>query len=211
MPRPTSSTRIVISGSLPGGEAFAWGFWLNEAPVDNTVAAGAAAAIASAFQSDLLPALSGFISSDCSYDRLDLYGYNSPTGPASTQANSTIASGTGVGSGSSHPLQVGMVCSLHTERPGRRGRGRMYFPVTALTLTAHQATQSHIDGVTAAVAAFFHSVNISVPVNGQVSVISQVDGLAYPVTAVSADSRLDIQRRRAQGEAELYQSSEDIV
>jgi hypothetical protein len=201
---------VVVSGTLPGGEAFAWGFWLDQAPVDNTVAQAACDTIAGYFETYLRDTAKGFLEADCAYTAVTLYGYNTATGPSDTQAASAIASGTGTATEASLPLQVGVVVSLHTNRPGRRGRGRMYLPINGVDLTAHQFVQGDIDTIIGDVDLFFTNINNSATINGVVSVLSQVDALIYPVVSVSADSRLDIQRRRAASEAALYDSTAAI-
>jgi hypothetical protein len=58
---------------------------------------------------------------------------------------------------------------------------------------------------------FFNGVNAMATPNVSVAVMSQKLGDAVPVISVDADSRLDVQRRRAAGEQELNSYSQALA
>lgn len=211
MPRPANVTRYVVSGTLPGGESFAWGWWSDSVSADNAAAQVAADYVSSALTTHALSQLKFMIAADCAYSTVTVYGYTAGTGPAAVMGQAAIAAGTGTGTGTSLPLQCGLVISTHTARPGRRGRGRLYLPANAWTLANHQATEAQMDAALTALQDLFDDLNGSTSIPGAVSVVSLVDAASYDVTSVSADSRLDIQRRRAASEAALFDSTQVVT
>jgi hypothetical protein len=211
MPRPLNTTRVVMSGALPGGENFAWGFWLTGNYPNQADTQTAALTIGSYFETYALTALEGLLAADGSYQTCTVYSYSAATGAADFVGEVPIAGGVGTSVGASLPLQLALVVTLRTGQAGRRKRGRMYLPVTAQALTAHQMTQAQINAVTSALQDFIQNVDNGAAISGNVCVMSQVLGEKTAVTEITADSRLDVQRRRAASETELYQSSEAIV
>lgn len=105
------------------------------------------------------------------------------------------------GVGTAHlPNQCALVTTLQTGLAGRRNRGRMYLPVTGVTvqptaqLSIGQATEVNNGWQT-----FFNDVNASD--TGGIVVVSTTGSVAHDVTGVKTDTRLDIQRRRAEQQA----------
>lgn len=205
MARPVDVQRVVVSGSLVGGEAFAWGYWLDSAAGSQTTCQAEADAIRTLLTDFDLTWLKPMISSDCSYDKVTVYSYET-TDPAATYvAESTFASGVGTGAAGSLPLQLAVCASLRTDRPGRRYRGRLFLPINNATLTDHQLSDTQTDNIATSIAAHFTRVNANTTIVGAVSVVSVVGGFATPVASVIVDSRLDVQRRRAASEASLFE------
>jgi len=211
MPRPTSTSRVVISGLLPGGETFAWGFWLTAAYTTQADAQTAATTIASYFEQYAEAVCKGLLSADSSYNLTTLYSYSAATGPAEFVAEAPITTAAGTSVAASLPLQLALVVTLRTGQAGRRRRGRMYLPVNSQALTAHQLTQAQIDSVLAGLQTFLQAIDNSASISGNVCVMSQVVGEKVSVNEITADSRLDVQRRRAASEVELYQSADTIT
>lgn len=207
MPRPTSTSRVVIDGLLPGGEAFAWGFWTNAHAASQADAQAAAVGVAAEFVTHARTQLAFLLAADSSYQTVTFYSYINATGPADFTGQAAIAAGTGTGTGASLPLQLAHVTTLRTGLAGRRYRGRMYIPVNAMALANHQMTSSQNSATLQAIKDFLTAVNNRADVPGTISVVSQVVGEKQQITTVTADSRLDVQRRRAAGEAELFQAS----
>jgi len=197
MPRPTNTARVVVAGLYPSGEEFNWGFWLSGAPASNADAGAAALVVRDYIQGLGGDPLRAYLAPDCSYDKVTVYGYGSGIGPADFQGEAVFTERDGISAGASLPLQCAVVVSLRTGRPGRRGRGRMYVPVTASTLTDHQLAAGNAASLSAAIGGFFTNLNDSTLIPGSVCVLSQVDVEAHLVTSVIVDSRVDIQRRRA--------------
>jgi len=211
MPRPTSTSRAVISGHLGGGEQFAWGFWLTSSYTSQADTQTAATTIASYFETYAEATLKALLSSDSGYDKVTLYSYAAATGPADYVAEAPITTAVGTSTDASLPLQLACVVTLKTGQAGRRRRGRMYLPVNAKALTAHQFTQAQINAIVADTATFIQNVDNSASISGNVCVMSQVVGEKVSVTELAVDSRLDVQRRRANTEVELYQAVDDII
>jgi hypothetical protein len=85
----------------------------------------------------------------------------------------------------------------------------MYLPCTAATVQSTGQVSSAISsGVANDIAAILSAVNQSA---GQVVVLSQVAGSAKPITSVSVDTKLDIQRRRADKVAPTTRSSANVT
>lgn len=199
---PSNMSRFVISGTLTGGEEFATSFWSDQnCPTTQAQATAAASAVRSTFVADMMPTLLGFLSTTCSYDKVTVYAY--PTGGplAGFVGESAITGGTGTATGSSLPLQCACVVTLLTGLPGRRRRGRMYWPINNATLVTNQMTLTQITSIVEAQESWFNDLQTLTTAFAPV-VLSQVGaGSTAPVTALRADTRMDIQRRRAANEA----------
>lgn len=208
---PAGVNRIVISGHLSTNEIFATSFWTQgNVPVSQSAANVFAANVATLFGVRPLGQLKFMMASDSGYDTVKTYHY--PTGgPAATYlGQAAIASGTGAGTGTTLPLQGAIVASLRTQLAGRSHRGRMYFPVVAETLANHQLASARVNTLAPDVAGFFSDVKA----NGSVGIpviVSQVGGGSYtPITSVIVDSRLDVQRRRANKQVALYSVTSNV-
>lgn len=210
---PGNTTKVVLEGHLPNGEMFNTAFWLAGEPPTSAVAANTlASAISAAFIAGLAPAGSpgALLRSTSGYDKCKVYAYPSG-GPTAFYVGEAPMVRTGSGSTAILPNQCALVLTLRTGFAGRRWRGRMYVPINGQALQADsQLDQTTLDGFTTWWKNFFQSVNAISP-GGVVSVVSQVGtGNTASVTTVTADSRLDIQRRRASGETELRQSTATV-
>lgn len=192
-------SRAVIHGTLAGGEIFETGFWLSQAPTDADAATARAVEIAGHVVSDLLPGVTGLITADSAYTGVRLYAY--PTGgPLATfVGEGPITSGPGHGTGSNPlPDQCGLVVTLNTGASGRSHRGRMYLPGNGMPLGAdHQLGIDQATSVANAMATFISNM----VGEGPVVVLSQLLGTSRPVDSVNVDTRVDIQRRRANRQA----------
>lgn len=117
---------------------------------------------------------------------------------------------TGGGAGA-HPQQVSMVCSLRTGFPGASGRGRLYWPATAMPLTGGTLRVSSSD-VTAMLTAFqtyLSAITTAVQATVALSTLhvwSRKNGAMYQVNRLLVGDILDIQRRRRDTLSENYQS-----
>lgn len=214
MPIPANVARISLTGTLIQGEQFDTSFWVaGGVPANQADANDLAAQVAAIPQLTTIGAGGPrtMIDTTSAYTEVRVYSY--PTGgPTATFIGSApITPGTGVSSESSLPLQCCIVASLRTGFSGRSRRGRMYFPVTSLTLASHQMTQADLDAFVGVVKSIFDAVNAFTSPLLSVSVVSQTLGDFSPVTTVTADSRLDIQRRRAEGQTELFQASDELA
>jgi len=210
MARPANVTRVVISGTSPAGESFAWGFWLNAGQGSLVATQATATAISTAFSANAAAQLRGLILATSSYTLVTVYSYETAAPAATYVAEAPISPGTGTGTDPAMPLQVAWAVTIRTAIAGRQYRGRLYLPVSSMLLTAHQVTQSQTSAVMNAVRGFLAAVNGSATVVGSVCVVSVVGGVATQATAITVDSRLDIQRRRAAEQTPLYSESSAV-
>lgn len=206
---PSLTTRVQVRGHFPGAEIFEWGYWLGGAPVSQDDANNLAAAQKTLFDSALKTLLLPHINADSGYDEIRVYAY--PTGgPSAAFVGSAALGYAGTGSTTcNNPLQVALVVTLLTGLAGRRNRGRLYLPYQLSTgLTNHQLTQSQINPIGTAFADFAGGQNVG----QQISVVSQVGaGAQNPITAVKVDSRLDVQRRRANKQTALFNTTVPVT
>lgn len=206
---PSGVNRVVFVGNLGQGEQFNFGFWTaGDVPASAAAANTFAAGVKTVFDSGGADAaLLGCMSSDAALTAIKTYHY--PTGGpnATYQGQVNLTGYPGTSTETSLPIQCALVFTLRTGLPGRSRRGRMYLPLTARTLTSHQLTSTVLNTLTDQIGGFFTDLNTAVGL-GTVSVVSQIGtGSTAPVTRVEADSRVDIQRRRANRETELYQAT----
>lgn len=108
------------------------------------------------------------------------------------------------------PQEVAVVASLRTDLPGRRRRGRIYWPAQGAPIDADgriptsassvyaTETAEFIQDVRQALATATGAIQI-VPI-----VVSTTGNFATEVTAVSVGNSFDIQRRRGNQEREVY-------
>jgi len=213
MPLPTVDlVKMNLVGHSPGGEIFNVGLWLaptvtpSQAQLD-TMATDIAALITTAAWTNIrtaIPATAG-------YDLVRLYSY--PSGQARAQKVSEAPIATLVGSGVNyHPLQSAMVVTTRTGVPGQRSRGRFYMPAFAVPLQSDcQLGTSTLSGILNEWKTFINAVNQVTNVFS-CTVVSQVGaGSNYLITQLTADSRLDTQRRRANREVPTFKASYNIT
>lgn len=191
---PTPYTKVVISGTINASEVFAFGFQLLNRAGDQATQD----TLAIAFTGPLVTAgatktvMQSLINTTDVYTMLSMYAYDDIGGTARLVSHAPMSV---AGSSSSHlPNQVALVATLRSAVPSRRTRGRMYLPATgAATLTGGFYGGSGPANVAAAVKALMSvSPTLFPPV-----VVSTAAASASPITSVSVDNRLDIQRRRA--------------
>lgn len=123
-------------------------------------------------------------------------------------AKETPEAGTGaVG----HSFQTSLVSSLRTGQPGATGRGRLYWPMTGLTVVAttlRVSSSNRLDVLTAVVS-YLTAIEtaIEATLSGvALSVWSRKNNALYPVTSVSMGDIPDVQRRRRDAALESYAS-----
>lgn len=184
----------VLRGHLAGGEVFNWGVWSQEDVNDQSTLDDYAADVASWFSAggsgpDGLAAL---IPAECGYDGVTLYSYAAGSTAARLVATHGIAL---PGSAAFHgATQTSLVITTLTGVAGRQARGRIYLPAMGaatdgtgfLAAATAQAAMNAVAGL----------VNTGVPSLAPV-VVSRVGATARPVTQLRVDTRLDVQRGRA--------------
>lgn len=211
MPRPANVTRAILNGHMQGGEEFHWGVWLNNVPADEADAQLWAQVVVGEFTSSALSALAGFLMPDSGYDSATVYGYPTPGLPAAVVGTYAVTGGVGTSTNPELPEQCCFVVTTRTGFPGRSRRGRMYIPVNSATLTDHQLTSVVAGSALSAVSDFLEGLNQSGTIDTRAVVMSETLGNTSFITEVTADSRLDIQRRRANREAVLSTHTEPVA
>jgi hypothetical protein len=114
----------------------------------------------------------------------------------------TVGTQTGSDAGDSMPPQCALVLTPRSNRPGRSGRGRMYFPFTSPSKmdVDGQVQAADVSSLNSSLRGYFVALNASTPTNGGTfvsSVASWTHGFVTALTSVTADSKVDTQRRRA--------------
>jgi hypothetical protein len=140
-----------------------------------------------------------WFSSTTKLSRMDAYYIPANSLVATLQA-STVVSSSNTGTGtSSMPTQAACVHSLRTSVPGRRGRGRCYFPADGASTSAQNLSSTVVTALANSFRTYIQAVNAAALGAGiaQVSVPSKFSSQGYPVLRVVVDSELDVQRRRA--------------
>jgi hypothetical protein len=209
---PVNVNRIVIVGHLTTGEIFNTGLWtFGDVPTSDTAAAAFASSARDVFQATAQAALEFYLAPTSGFDEVRTYHY--PTGGpgAAFLGTASIVAGAGTGAEGDLPLQIAAVATLLTGLPGRRRRGRMYWPVNNRNLTSHQLDNADTGNLAGTIGSFLTGIN-SAAALGVVSVVSQIaPGSSQPVTGINVDSRLDVQRRRANDQPALFESSAPVT
>lgn len=194
---PSGYSRSVFSGHLPGGEIWQTGVWANEAPSDQSATQDQADAFAADFALywDAAGGLGSINPGSVGADRVTVYSYLDNSGHATHVAESALSK---VGSGSPiFPNQVTLCMTLLTSVAGRRARGRNYLPALKVTLDSNgEVASTQLSSLVGAWAGLINALNGELG-DQRIGVLSQVGGTFQTATAVRGDSRLDIQRRRA--------------
>lgn len=140
--------------------------------------------------------------------RIDTYEYEDIGEPASLQGGAVLnyaGSATAV-----NPLPTSMVGSLRTGLPGRRYRGRMYWPAVGLQLTVGgRFSTSDATGAPPDFAEMLEGISTRWPATGAPVpvVVSKVGGVVTPVTSIQVGDVPDTQRRRRDALVETYSTS----
>lgn len=204
---PAGSIKISLNGSLPGGEIWNTGWWIYGPTLDVSAAASTAANIWSIMSAStgthLMNALKVLWQTSCAFTGVKVYSYADTTGVASVVGSATGTAVTGTGTKPVQPDQECLVVTLRTALSGSHRRGRMYMPVNGAALDGGGLFSALdvgtvLDGLKADLALVGADPHLSgfPPV-----VLSKVLGATTPITAISADLRPDIQRRRSNRQA----------
>ncbi len=199
---PAGCTKFNLTGTAVGGEQFNTGFWIDQGFSTEGDLSLACAAVRAYFEGHCTN-IKLLIRSDTAYTAVKGYSYPSGGPNASVVSFNTITAGVGTGT-STQPLQSAVVATLTTGLAGRSRRGRMYLPASgALLVTAdHQISPTVAGNIASDVATFFNAINTDAgAITGSVSVMSSRLSSLVHVTGVKVDTRIDIQRRRANRES----------
>lgn len=211
---PTQHIRYTIVGTAPDGEVFNTSVWSNpsQAITNQALLQDSVDSFVDQFVTDLLPTVRSMVRNDTVYTHVRAYYYSGGT-QAEFQAEGNIATadGTGTSTDGVMPLQGCLVASLHTHRPGRSYRGRMYWPATGLALgtAGHYVPNPNCDVLATAMATFFN--NQVATSDDRFVVASQKLSTSQRISEVTVDNRLDIQRRRANRQLATHVATADVT
>lgn len=191
-----NSLRLVMVGTLPGGDAVNTGFWVRpETPPESLEDLILEMAVAQTAVNQWL--------SDSSGDRFgqawtELRGYYYQGGEfgsnATFVASLPIDTSPGSASGLHLPDQIAVVASTRTGLAGRSYRGRMYLPLNGLVIQpTGQLSQTQVDAIRT-----YTTALLSACLAGSLTpvIVSATQSSAVPITTVVVDSVMDTQRRR---------------
>jgi len=208
----TNIAKAVLHGSGVGEEfAVQCNYQLDAAlslTEMNAIVAAWAAGIGTTTKSDLL----SLISTDQSYDQFSLYYYaTTPNDPATYVAHAALTTFTGTGT-AKNPLQLALCVTTRSDFAGASHRGRMYLPFTGIGISTHLAGNTAVDTATATAQLFIQDTSTVILTNSSVtsaraSVFSPKLNNTTPITSVSADNIVDIQRRRAASQVASYRKT----
>ena len=208
---PANMARVSITGLLPSGESFDTSFWMQQTDLTTqALTTQAAENIAALWTPTLRAQWYATLGTDSSFQKVKVYAY--PTGGpnATFLGEAEFATKPGTGNLSDMPLQSCTVVSLRTGQIGRSRRGRMYFPHVNTTLTTNQISPSNATNLANEIADFFADCNALTVPAGTVSVLSQKLSLAASVSQVVVDTRLDVQRRRAESQPPISTATASV-
>jgi hypothetical protein len=195
---PANTVKCVISGTLPSGEIFAFGFQMDGSGISGQLALTQLLGVVSGSLTGnfLTTAVKALFGTGVVFTTVSLYYYNGGS-TAALQAQNSGINTPGTSAAAQLPDQCALVVSLLTGIPGRTKRGRLYLPPMSAGLMNGngQLSSATCTTVAAAMAAFFNGIRTSA--NGaQPVVASATAGTKTPLTSVRVDSIVDTQRRR---------------
>lgn len=199
MPGPTNpGCRVTIQGLLPGGEIWASSFWLQSVLIPSQSALDDLASVCATALAGQEGSLLKTLSASSFLTGLTVRYYPAGQTAAALQSSPTFTQSAGTGT-KNNPNQSCIVASLRTGVPGRRNRGRMYWPNTGGDLGSDGLITATMQGyVGNGLSAMFSAINAPGSTEGgEVAVLSRLTGASVPVTTVQVDRRPDVQRRRA--------------
>lgn len=217
MPIPAGVCRIVLYGTFGTGDIWETGFWMDDTGVTDSATATALAltiggTLNSADASGAMRVTAANLLDDFSvWIGVRVYVYVTP-GPKSTAIGEYVLPTPRVGGKViSKPNQVALCMTLRTALAGRRHRGRMYLPATGVDIDTQdgQVSQANLNTVLTSWVTAFSDINDSDA--GRIVVVSTQGSAATPVSSLTIDSKLDIQRRRANRETILRRANGNVT
>jgi hypothetical protein len=207
MPIPNQVTRVALVGRSAGGEIWETGYWLHSAPTSLADANTLANSLADIHTTTTVSII-GYLKQNqwhpslvFSYVRVYSYPSGGPAAAFTGQSTDRAIPGV-LATTSMLPHQVAWCATLNTGAAGRSNRGRSYFPISNPGTLAQTGQRPTLDCTTAAQAYARDLAMVTSTVAPYVPVVlSQKLASTRTITSVRFDSRLDIQRRRANREA----------
>lgn len=203
-----ASNRYVVSGILPGGEVFSFG-WRTTADGAGQTAASLATHLGRvqvylAGANGL--AIRQLLNNNMSFTKLDAYYVPANTNASSYQASLPVS----IAGASANILtnQTALCVTLLTNVAGRRGKGRVFLPADGANLSSGAQLSAPSP---ATVATSVAGLLTSVFTGAAALVASPTAGTAAVVTSTRVDSRLDVIRARANKQAAAVVASAPVT
>jgi hypothetical protein len=202
--------RVSIIGAMPGGEEWSVNpVYSIGGDFGTPVSATQAQTIATAIAAIAVPTgILAQVASSTTFQGCRVEA-RSLAGVLESQAEGIKAVATPGSGGSGKPFQTSAVSSLRTARAGASGRGRLYWPVTGISLATATLRPSAADmtSLTSGVKTYLSGI--------QTAIDATLDGVAlavwsrklldlFVVTSIQMGDVLDVQRRRRDQLIESY-------
>lgn len=206
-----NTIKVSVSGSMPNGARFSWGFQTQGTAGSLAVRCGAAIGIVQGWLASSDSAtIRALMPNGNKIDTISAYGYD---GSAHAAASDTAGANVpGTGTTITLPNQAALVVSIRTAGTGRSARGRAFLPCSSLALSVGQADASTIQTVAdefkTLLDLFPAGTGDGMPQTAVVA--SPTHNINRPVTYVVVDSRLDVIRHRAQRETILHMATSSL-
>lgn len=196
MVAPANASHHVFSGQLSGGEIFSFGMWFEYTSGSPANYAGSFEAWVQSINTDLSSLVNNCIDSSSRLTKASGYLYDGVSRQASRQAE--VALNLPGVSASAYPNQVAAVVTVRSGLPGRRYRGRIYLPQTVAQAAIHSPEQMGPAKLTSLTTLVASIMNAGPAAGFSPMIVSTTYTSMVPVVEVTADSKLDTQRRRAE-------------
>lgn len=206
--------RVSVLGAMPNGEVWSVNPVWQIGGVSTAEDVSADQCLAMATAIDALTVSTGITqimstSTTFTGTRVEARRWDGTLSSQADHQRGTPVPGTGT---APHPFQTSMVTSLRTATPGARGRGRLYWPATGITISAGTLRPSNVlppsvlSGVKTYLTSIRAALDASLVNDAVLSVWSRTSGTTAPVTSMQAGDVLDTQRRRRDVLIETYSS-----
>lgn len=206
--------RVSLTGTLPSGEIWSVNpVWqIGGVSTAEDVSNEMALTMATAIIGLTIPAnLLIIMSSQTKHTgaRVEVRRWDGTLAAQAETSRATPVAGSGA---TGHPYQTSVVSSLRTLTPGASGRGRLYWPGTAVSIDnstlriAPATVTSFLAAVKAYLASITAALNVTLVNDAVLSVWSRTNASTAPVTSLTVGDVADVQRRRRDSLVESYSS-----
>lgn len=210
MPIPSDVIRYAMSGPMPNGEEFVTSLWTQGQSVASQNDANLVASTMATTLDDHAATFTSIFAAGTQFSKVTAYCYPDG-GPTAKYIGEGTPTANFAGSGHANmPLQAAIVVTLLTGLAGRSFRGRLYLPCTMQDLdTNHQMEEAVAATLASNWASILHDVDFNNA--GHPVVVSTKLGTATGISSVRVDTRLDVQRRRANKQAPEHTSTQPVT
>lgn len=201
MAYPQHAVKFVLNGKVPSGEVFAHSQWFDgtASDTDDDARSLASGLLAADWLTNFLTTtVKSYFANTVSWVGWNAYWYAGGPAAAHSYGADYVTPAVGTGGTSVLPAQMCTVMSQRTGRPGRSYRGRAYLPgvVPSQVTTTGLVTGTLAQDLATAYADWLSTVKADAGHMIGVVASSRLSAMT-PITQVSVDTRLDVQRTRA--------------